>query len=384
MEKRDYYEVLGLSKGASDAEIKSAYRQMAKKYHPDLHPDDKSAEEKFKEVSEAYAVLSDADKKAKYDQFGHAGVDPSYGGGGGFGGGFGGFQDVDLGDIFGNIFGGGFGGGFGGSTSRRNGPRQGRTLEMGLTITFEEAAFGVEKEISYLRVEECSKCNGTGAKEGTKPETCSTCRGTGQVKSAQNTPFGQFMTSHPCSTCGGTGKVIKEKCTGCDGKGKVRKKVKKVVKVPAGIADGQVIQNSGGGDAGSNGGRPGDLYIQINVGRHPIFEREGQDIHCEVPITFVSAALGAEIEVPTLYGKEKVKIPEGTQSHEVIRLKGKGLPYLRTSSKGDQYIKIIVEVPKNLTSKQKEILEQFSESTNDKNYNKHSSWWEKLKKNLDW
>ena len=255
---------------------------------------------------------------------------------------------------------------------------------MGLTITFEEAAFGVEKEISYLRVEECGKCNGSGAKAGTSPETCSTCRGSGQVKAAQNTPFGQFMTSRTCNVCNGSGKIIKERCTGCDGKGKVRKKTTKTVKIPAGIADGQVIQNSGGGDVGTNGGRPGDLYIQITVKNHPIFEREGQNIYCDVPITFVQAALGAEIEVPTLYGKEKVKIEEGTQSHEIIKLKGKGLPYLRSSSKGDQFVKIIVEVPKNLNGNQKEILKQFGDITNDKNYNKQSSWWDKLKKNLDW
>ena len=380
MDKRDYYEVLGINKGASDNEIKSAYRKMAKKYHPDLHPGDKEAEEKFKEINEAYAVLSDSDKKARYDQFGHAGVDPNYGAGsgGGFGGGF---QDVDLGDIFGNIFSGGFGGGFGGQ--RRNAPRKGRTLEMALTITFEEAAFGVEKEISYMRVENCAKCGGSGAKPGTSPITCSVCNGTGQVRSAQNTPFGQFMSTRTCTACGGTGKVIKEKCTDCDGKGKVRRKIKKTVKIPAGIADGQVIQNSGGGDVGSNGGRPGDLYIQISVGRHAVFERDGQDIHCDVPITFVQAALGAEIEVPTLYGKEKVKISEGLQSHETITLKGKGLPYVNSSNRGNQYVRIIVEVPKNLTSKQKEILQQFAESSNEKNYNKQTKWWEKIKKTFD-
>lgn len=378
MEKRDYYEVLGVNKNASADEIKSAYRKLAMKYHPDRNPDNPEAEEKFKEASEAYSVLSDSDKKARYDQFGHAGVDPSYGAGGN-GGGFSGFQDVDLGDIFGEFF-----GGFGGGSARRNGPRQGKTLEMGLTITFEEAAFGVEKEISYLRVENCSKCNGTGAKAGTSPETCQNCRGTGQVKSAQNTPFGQFMTTRTCNVCGGSGKIIKEKCPDCDGKGRVRKKTKKTVKIPAGIADGQVIQNSGGGDCGTNGGRNGGLYIQINVAKHPIFEREGQNVYCDVPITFVQAALGAEVEVPTLYGKEKIKINEGTQSHEVIKLKGKGLPYLRSTSKGDQFVKIIVEVPKNLNAKQKELLQQFGENTNEKNYNKRSSWWEKLKKNLDW
>lgn len=379
MEKRDYYEVLGVSKSASADEIKSAYRKLAMKYHPDRNPDNPEAEEKFKEASEAYAVLSDSEKKARYDQFGHAGVDPSYGAGGG--GGFGGFQDIDLGDIFGDLF-GGFGG-FGGG-SRRNGPKQGRTLEMGLTITFEEAAFGVEKEISYLRVDNCSACSGSGAKPGTTAETCSACRGTGQVKAAQNTPFGQFMTTRTCNVCNGSGKIIKERCDECDGKGRVRRKTKKTVKIPAGIADGQVIQNSGGGDVGTNGGRPGDLYIQINVKEHPVFEREGQDIYCDVPITFVQAALGDEIEVPTLYGKEKVKIAEGTQCNEIIKLKGKGLPYLRNSSKGDQYVKIIVEIPKSLNQDQKEILKKFDENTNMKNYKKQNSWWEKIKKTFEW
>ena len=379
MEKRDYYEVLGVSKSASADEIKSAYRKLAMKYHPDRNPDNPEAEEKFKEASEAYAVLSDSEKKARYDQFGHAGVDPSYGAGGG--GGFGGFQDIDLGDIFGDLF-GGFGG-FGGG-SRRNGPKQGRTLEMGLTITFEEAAFGVEKEISYLRVDNCSACSGSGAKPGTTTETCSACRGTGQVKAAQNTPFGQFMTTRTCNVCNGSGKIIKERCDECDGKGRVRRKTKKTVKIPAGIADGQVIQNSGGGDVGTNGGRPGDLYIQINVKDHPVFEREGQDIYCDVPITFVQAALGDEIEVPTLYGKEKVKIAEGTQCNEIIKLKGKGLPYLRNSSKGDQYVKIIVEIPKSLNQDQKEILKKFDENTNMKNYKKQNSWWEKIKKTFEW
>jgi len=379
LEKRDYYEVLGVNKSASADEIKSAYRKLAMKYHPDRNPDNTEAEEKFKEASEAYAVLSDSEKKARYDQFGHAGVDPSYGAGGG--GGFGGFQDIDLSDIFGDLF-GGFGG-FGGG-SRRNGPKQGKTLEMGLTITFEEAAFGVEKEISYLRVDTCTTCNGSGAKEGTTAETCSACRGSGQVRAAQNTPFGQFMTTRTCNVCNGSGKIIKEKCNDCDGKGRVRRKTKKTVKIPAGIADGQVIQNSGGGDVGSNGGRPGDLYIQINVKEHPVFEREGQDIYCEVPITFVQAALGDEIEVPTLYGKEKIKISEGTQCNEIIKLKGKGLPYLRSSSKGDQYVKLIVEIPKSLSQQQKDILKQFGENSNVKNYKKQNSWWEKIKKTFDW
>lgn len=372
--KRDYYEVLGVSKTASDDEIKKAYRQLAKKYHPDLNKDNKEeAEAKFKEASEAYSVLSDKQKRANYDQFGHAANDPNFGAGGG---GFGGF-DIDLDDILGNMFGGGFGGG----STRRNGPKKGRNIEIELSLDFEEAVFGVKKQVSFMRVEECSKCHGSGAKEGTGATTCATCGGSGQVRSTQRTPFGQFATTRPCSACGGSGKIIKEKCTTCEGKGKVRRKVAIDVSIPAGIDDGQTISMRGEGDAGSNNGSQGDLYIYIHVKKHAIFERRGQDVYCEIPITFVQAALGAEIQVPTLHGKVSMKIPEGTQSGVNFKLKGSGIPILHGSGKGDQYVKIIVEVPRQLSHEQKKKLEEFAQLTDDKNYKKNASWWEKIKKN---
>ena len=309
MAKRDYYEVLGVSKSATDDEIKRAYRKLAKKYHPDVNPDNKKeAEEKFKEATEAYEVLSDSTKRSRYDQFGHAGVDPSYGGGSsgsGFGGsGFGGFSmDMDdLGDIFGSFFGGGFGGS---SSRRRNGPQRGSDVEVDVTLSFEEAVFGAEKEIKFYRIDDCAKCGGTGAKEGTTAETCSVCGGSGQIKTTQRTPFGQFVNTSTCNTCGGKGKVIKNPCPTCGGKGKVRKNTKVSVKIPAGIDDGQTISMRGEGNIGANGGPRGDLYVNVRVRKHSVFVRKGQDIFCEIPITFVQAALGAEIEVPTLTGKVK-------------------------------------------------------------------------------
>ena len=377
--KRDYYEVLGVSKNASDDEIKKAYRQLAKKYHPDLNKDNKEeAEAKFKEASEAYAVLSDKQKRANYDQFGHAANDPNFGAGTGGFGGFGGF-DIDLDDILGSMFGGGFGNSSG---ARRSGPKKGRNIEVELTLDFEEAVFGVKKQVSFMRVEECAKCHGSGAKEGTSPATCSTCGGSGQVRSTQRTPFGQFATTRPCSACGGTGKIIKEKCQTCEGKGKVRRRVTIDVNIPAGIDDGQTISMRGEGDAGSNHGPQGDLYIYIHVKKHAIYERRGQDVYCDIPITFVQAALGAEIEVPTLHGKVSMKIPEGTQSGVNFKLKGSGIPVLRGSGNGDQYVKIIVEVPRQLTHEQKKKLEEFAQLTDDKNYKKNASWWDKIKKNL--
>ena len=377
--KRDYYEVLGVSKDASDDEIKKAYRQLAKKYHPDLNKDNQAeAEAKFKEASEAYSVLSDKQKRANYDQFGHAANDPNFGagsGGGGFGG-FGGF-DIDLDDILGNRFGGGFSSSGG---TRRNGPQKGRNIEVELSLDFEEAVFGVKKQVSFTRVEECAKCHGSGAKEGTSPATCSTCGGSGQVRTTQRTPFGQFATTRPCSACGGTGKIIKEKCQTCEGKGKVRRRVTVDVNIPAGIDDGQTISMRGEGDVGSNHGPKGDLYIYIHVKKHAIFERRGQDVYCDIPITFVQAALGAEIEVPTLHGKATMKIPEGTQSGVNFKLKGSGIPVLHGSGKGDQYVKIIVEVPRQLSHEQKKKLEEFAQLTDDKNYKKNASWWDKIKK----
>lgn len=378
--KRDYYEVLGVEKSASEDEIKKAYRKLAKKYHPDLNPDNKEAEEKFKEVSEAYEVLSDSQKRANYDQFGHAATDPNFGGGagaggfGGFGGGFGGMDFEDLGDIFGSFFGGGSAG-----RASRNGPQRGKDLEVDEVISFEQAAFGVEKEVNFARVEDCPDCHGNGAKPGTSPETCSACGGSGQVKSVQRTPFGQFATSRPCNTCGGSGKVIKTPCPKCDGKGKVRRKTTVKVNIPAGIDEGQTISMPGEGNAGVRGGRNGDLFINIHVRPHPIFERDGQNVLCSVPVTFVQATLGAEVEVPTLHGKVKMTIPEGTQPGTEFRLRGKGIPNVRTKVAGDQFVKVIVEVPKNLSAEQKEVLEKFASMTNDKQYNKKKKFGDKLK-----
>lgn len=360
-EKRDYYEVLGLQKGASDDEIKKAYRKLAKQYHPDLHPGDKECEDKFKECNEAYEVLSDPDKKAKYDQYGHAAFDPNAGfGGGGFGGGFGGFDD--LGDILGNIFGGGFGG-FGGGGGRRNGPQKGESLRVHMSITFEEAAFGCSKEINVPRVEDCDDCKGTGSAPGTNPETCSECNGTGTVRVQQRTPFGVMASTAPCRKCGGSGKIINNPCPKCKGKGKVQRQRKISVNIPAGIDDGQTISLRGQGHAGVNGGPAGDLLITVSVKAHSLFEREGSSVLFEMPISFVQAALGAEVEVPTLDGKVKYTIPEGTQTGTTFRLRGKGIPYLNGSSRGDQFVTVYIETPKNLTKEQKELLRQFGEAT---------------------
>ncbi|MBR5157133.1 MAG: molecular chaperone DnaJ [Clostridia bacterium] len=376
-EKRDYYEVLGVNKGASDDEIKKSYRKMAKKYHPDLNPDNKEAEAKFKEVNEAFQVLSDKEKRARYDQFGHAGVDPNFGAGqgGGFGG-FGGFDGgFDFGDIFGDIF-----GGFGGrSQSRRNAPKAGRDIGEEVVITFEEAAFGCEKEISLYRTEYCPDCDGSGAKAGSEVTTCTHCGGSGQVRTVQRTVLGSMQTVTTCPTCSGKGKIIKEPCQKCAGKGKVRKSRKIKVKIPAGIDNGQSISLHGQGDVGDKGAPNGDLFVTVRVKPHEIFERSRFDVQCEVPITFVQAALGAELEVPTLDGKVKYKIPEGTQSGTVFRLKGKGIPVLQRSGRGDQYVKVNIEVPKNLSSKQKSILREFEETDKGTNHTKQKSFFEKMR-----
>ena len=358
-EKRDYYEVLGLQKGASDDEIKKAYRKLAKENHPDLHPGDKDCEERFKEIGEAYEVLSDPDKKARYDQYGHAAFDPNSG----FGGGFGGFGDFgDLGDILGNIFGGGFG--FGGSTTRsRNAPQKGENLRVRLSIAFEEAAFGCSKEITVPRIEDCEDCGGTGCKPGTTAETCPDCGGAGEVRVQQRTMLGIMSSTTPCRRCGGTGKLVKDPCPKCGGKGKVRKQKTISVNIPAGIDDGQTISLRGQGHAGVNGGPKGDLLITVSVKAHPLFERDGSSILLELPISFVQAALGAEVEVPTLDGKVKYTIPEGTQTGTTFRLRGKGVPYLNGSSRGDQYVTVNIETPKNLSKEQKELLRKFGEST---------------------
>ncbi len=377
-EKKDYYEILGIDRNATDEDIKKAYRKLAKKYHPDLNPGDKAAEAKFKEINEAYEVLSDPKKREQYDRFGHAGMDGSgFGGFEGFGG-FGGFEDFDfggIGDIFESFFGGT---GFGRSRSR-SGPQKGADLKYTVEISFEEAAFGTEKEISVNRMETCNVCGGSGAKPGTSPTTCTACNGTGQIQYRQSTPFGQFVNVKTCHVCQGEGKVITNPCPRCNGKGKVRKKVNIKVRIPAGIDDGQTISLRGEGEAGTRGGPPGDLFIFVKVRPHALFKRQGNDVICEIPITFVQAALGGELIVPTLDGKVKYTIPEGTQSGTVFRLRGKGIPYLRGSGRGDQYVKVFVEVPKKLNEKQKNALKAFAELLGDEVHEQRKGFFDKMK-----
>ncbi len=377
-EKRDYYEVLGVSKSASDDEIKKAYRKKAKMYHPDLHPNDKECEEKFKEVNEAYEVLSDPDKKSKYDQFGHAGVDPNFGAGqgGGFGG-FGGFGDVE--DIFNSFFGGSGFGGFGGGRSNANAPVQGRDIETRINIDFMDACKGMKKNLKYTHLEKCPDCNGSGAAPGTSAKTCPDCHGTGKVKVTQRTPFGNISQVTGCSKCGGTGQVIDTPCKKCGGKGVSKTTVNREIEIPAGINDGQTLRISGGGHCGKNGGGNGDLLILVNVRPDPIFERKGFDIWTEIPITFAQAALGSEIIVPTIDGKVKYNIPEGTQTGTVFRLKEKGVQRLYNKGRGDHYVKVVVEVPNNLNKEQKELIKKFDNSVSDSSYNNRQSFFEKLK-----
>ena len=374
-EKRDYYEVLGLQKGASEDEIKKAFRKMAMKYHPDRNPGDKEAEEKFKEINEAYSVLSDPDKKNKYDRFGHAGVDPNAGfGGGGFSG-AGGFDDIF--DIFGNMFGGG--GGFGGGSARRNGPMKGRDLQKAITIEFEEAAFGVKKEISINKYVKCDTCKGEGNKPGTEKRTCSNCNGTGQVHTVQRTPFGQFQSTGPCPECGGKGTVIDTPCPDCGGSGKVRKNVKISVDIPAGVDNESVVTLRGQGEPGENGGPNGDLYIVISVRPHKMFKRERDNLYLDMPISFEQAALGDDIIVPTLSEKVSYKIPAGTQPGTVFRLKGKGVRNVRSGRMGDMYVKVILEVPTKLNSKQKKAIQEMGKTLDTDCYQKKSRFAEKLK-----
>jgi len=378
-QKRDYYEVLGVDRNASEAEIKKAYRRLAKMYHPDMNPNDKTAEAKFKEAAEAYEVLSDPQKRAQYDQFGHAFSDA--GGFSGFGGGFsGGFTDFDFGDIFETFFGSSM---FGGRTrSTRRGPQKGTDLHFEMELSFEESIFGVEKEIPINKMHVCSKCDGSGLKPGSKPSTCQQCGGAGQVQYKQRTPFGQFVNIKTCDACHGEGKIITNPCSECNGRGRVKKSAKIKIKVPAGISDGQVIPLRGAGEPGSNGGPAGDIYFTIRVKPHPIFTREGNNIFCEIPITFTQAALGAEIEVPTVYGKEKFVIPEGTQTGTRFRLKGKGAPNLRTNIKGDQYFTVNVEVPRKLNEKQKSVLREFAELIGDEVHEQRKSFFDKMKNAL--
>ena len=378
-DKRDYYDVLGLSRGASDDEIKKAYRKLAKKYHPDLNPDDKKAETNFKEVNEAYAVLSDKDKKARYDQFGHAGVDESGGfGGGGFGG-----MDVDLGDIFGSFFGGGssfFGGGGGGA--RRNGPQRGADIEQRIELTFEQAAKGTKLDLNISRYENCSECGGSGAKKGTSPETCSVCGGRGSVNTVKRTMLGMMQTTAPCTACGGKGQIIKEKCSSCNGSGQERKTKKINIKVPAGIDHGQTITLRGEGHRGKNGGPSGDVYVTIFIKPDKIFTRNGFDVYCKMPITFIEATLGAEIDVATLHGKVNLKIPEGTQNGTKFRLRGEGIERLRGNGRGDQIVEVVVEVPKKLNSNQKKKLKEFGDSLGLDNFQEKKSFLDKLKEKI--
>jgi molecular chaperone DnaJ len=369
MSKRDYYEVLGVSKNATKDEIKKAYRKLSKKYHPDVNKEPDAAE-KFKEIKEAYEVLSDDQKRAHYDQFGHTDPNQHFGG---FGsdvdfdfGGFGGFED-----IFSSFFGG----------SRRrdpNAPRAGADLQYTMRLTFEEAVFGKETEIEIPREETCDTCHGSGAKPGTRKETCAHCHGTGQITIEQATPFGRIVNRRVCHYCGGTGQFIKEKCTTCRGTGRVKKRKKIHVKIPAGVDDGQQLRLAGQGEPGINGGPPGDLYIVFHVEPHEFFERDGDDIYCEVPLTFTQAALGGEIEVPTLHGKVKLKIPAGTQTGTKFRLKGKGVPNVRGYGHGDQHIRVRVVTPTKLTERQKQLLREFEQLS--QGHQHEDSFFSKVKK----
>ncbi len=380
-DKRDYYEVLGLDKNASAEDIKKAYRKSAMKYHPDRNPGDKEAEEKFKELGEAYEVLSDQEKKARYDQFGFAGVDPNYGAGQG-GAGFGGFGDFgDLGDIFGSFFGGGFGGG--GRQANRNAPRRGEHVGARLELTFEEAAFGVEKEITIQRIENCAVCNGSGSADGVV-ETCSTCRGAGQVRTTQNFMGMAMQSTTVCPQCNGKGKIIKTPCNTCRGKGKVRRNKTIKVKVPAGVDAGQQVRVRNEGCVGTNGGGNGDVLVEIFLKRHPIFQRNGTDVYCEVPISFTQAALGGEIQVPTLDGKVSYTIPEGTQTGKEFILSDKGIPdVMNPKRRGRHRFTVVVETPTKLTKEQKELLRQLDDTMDNKSTPKRKNFLETLKDFFD-
>lgn len=371
-DKRDYYEVLGVSKDASEADIKKAYRGLAKKYHPDMNPGDKEAEAKFKEANEAYEVLSDSSKRAKYDQYGHAAFDPSAGAGGY--GGFGGF-DVDLGDIFGSFF----GGGFGGSRAQRNGPQKGEDIEVNVTISFEEAVFGCKKEISFSRQKKCDSCGGSGAASG-KAETCPTCKGTGQRRVMQNLGGMQFQSTTTCDKCRGTGRFIKDPCQKCRGTGLERENKKLTVDIPAGIDHGKGLVIRGAGNEGKNGGPAGDVYVMVSVRKSNTFQRDGYNIFCEIPITISEATLGAEIQIPTLEGMENYTIPEGTQNGTTFTLRQKGVPVINSSRRGDLIFRVNVEVPKGLTQKQKELLRAFADECGESNYSKKSGFFKRNKK----
>lgn len=374
-EKRDYYEVLGLSKNATDDEIKKAYRKAAKANHPDLHPDDKEAETRFKEINEAYEVLSDSTKRARYDQFGFDG--PNMGGAGGSG--FGGFGGADgFGDIF-DFF---FNGQQGGRSRQHNGPQRGNDLRYNITLTFEEAAFGCTKEFKFQRNETCDACGGSGAKAGTSPKTCETCHGTGRVRQSVQSLFGQVVQEGACGTCGGTGKIIVDKCPKCSGRGQVRMMRTATVKFPAGVDDGAVKTLSGQGEPGKNGGPAGDLYVYVTVKPHKFFARDQYDLHCEIPISFTQAALGGEIDVPTLEEPVKYDLPEGTQNDTVFRIRNQGIKQLHGNGKGDLYFKVRVEVPKRLNEEQKNLLRELESSLTGKEYEGRKSFFERMKNNF--
>lgn len=369
MAKRDYYEVLGVDKGADDAAIKRAYRTLAKKNHPDVNPGDKDAEERFKEINEAYQVLSNPDKRAQYDRFGHDGPQAGFGGYGDFSGfsGFGGFED-----IFSSFFGGA-------GDGRRNGPVPGEDLRYDLTITFEEAASGCEKDLNLVRDEECPECHGSGAASGSSVETCPNCKGSGQERVVTNTPFGRIQNVRTCSRCEGRGKIITEKCTKCKGRGKVRVSKRRTIKVPAGIDNGQVLTIRGQGGLGERGGPPGDLMVVITVKPHKLFKRRDDNLYIDLPVTFTQAALGAEIDVPTLTSPVKYRIPEGTQPGQVFCIREMGIPHLRGSGKGDLYVTVVVEIPKKLNEKQKNLLMEFDACATGNQYEKKKSFFDRVK-----
>jgi molecular chaperone DnaJ len=369
-EKRDYYEVLGVSRTASDDELKKAYRKLAKQHHPDLNPGNKEAEAKFKEANEAYAVLSDQEKRRTYDQFGHAGLD-----GQGFGGAGGAGFDIDLEDLFGSFF-----GGFGGGSRKRSGPQRGANLKYRMNLDFMEAAFGIERQITINKEDHCDTCHGTGSRDSTTPEKCSTCQGTGQVSQRQQTMFGAVMTSRPCTTCGGKGTIIKDPCPACNGRGRKQKSKTLNVRVPAGINDGEMLTMRNEGEPGSLGGPYGDLYIEIHIRPHPVFQRDGYNTFCEMPVTFPQAALGAELEVPTIDGPYTYHLKEGTQPGETFTIRGKGIPHLnRSNTRGDHVFRVVIEVPRHLNDSQKEQLRQFEQTCTDKNYQKRGTFFSKLK-----
>lgn len=371
MPKKDYYEVLGVEKGASDVEIKKAFRKLALKYHPDKNSGNKESEEKFKEINEAYQVLSDPQKRSQYDQFGTA----DFNGGGA---GFSGFDDFDLGDIFESFF----GGGFSGSSRRRNGPQKGPDIQYSINLTFNEAVFGVEKEISITKSENCKTCNGTGAKPGTHSKTCPKCNGSGQIKVQRNTALGSFVSVNTCDMCGGKGTIIAEPCNDCRGKGTVRKQKKMKVNIPAGVDTGNVIPIRGQGEAGTNGGPSGDLYIAVRVMSDPLFKRRGDDIYIDQHISFAKATLGTELKVKTIDGEVKYDVPAGTQPGTVFRLKGKGVSHVNSRGRGDQYINIVVDIPKSLNQKQKEALLAYMEASGEIQSSEREGFLDKIKKNF--